>query len=70
MALSFDVEKDELFQQGMEKGLEEGLEKGLEEGKLQAIAQLLKDGSLSKEKIAQVMGVSLEEINKITQNIQ
>ncbi len=55
------VEEDVLFQRGIEKGIERGIEKS----KQDFIVNLLRDGYYSLEKIASIVGVSLEIVKSI-----
>ena len=54
-----DAEKE-----GIEKGLEEGMEKGLEEG-VRKTAQKMKEKGMTYEIIAELTGLSIEDIEKL-----
>ncbi len=49
---------DEIFQDGVE----EGREQGIKQERSDAIARLVKDGTLSLEKIASIFEMSVEEV--------
>ena len=54
--------------EGLEQGLKEGLEQGIEQGielKAQEMARALKDRGVSIEIIAEISGLSAEEIDKL-----
>ncbi len=56
------------FEQGLEKGREEGLEKGLEKGRLaqqQEIAAKMKASGFDYQRIRQITGLTLEEIDQL-----
>jgi predicted transposase YdaD len=73
MPIHYDIEKDALYLRGtvkgLEKGLEKGREKGLEEGKeIQAyiaVSNLLLYSDFDDAKIAQVVKVPLEFVQKV-----
>src|SRR5574344_157804 len=57
------------FEDGLEEGLEKGMEKGIEKGRLEGkynIVIRMKDKGLTNEIIADFTGLSIEEINKIS----
>ena len=58
-------EKTESLQMGMQKGMQQGMQKGIAE----TIKSLIKDGTLSKEKISQIVGLPIEKINEIASEI-
>lgn len=52
------------LQEGLQQGLQKGLQEGLQEGRADAAAKLLKDGTLSPEKIAAVLGMTVDEVER------
>ena len=58
-------EKTESLQMGMQQGMQKGMQKGIAE----TIKSLIKDGTLSKEKISQIVGLPIEKINEIASEI-
>ena len=59
-------------QQGFKEGREEGIEKGIKQGRKEEIERLVKKmikADIPKEQIAEIAEISLEEIEKIEQNI-
>lgn len=57
------------YDEGVSAGMEKGMEKGAEETKVKNSEGLLKDGTLSVEKIAEILGLSLEEVEKLKKNL-
>ena len=58
---------------GMEKGIKEGMEKGVEEGMekgIEEVARKMLQEEIDKEIIAEVTNLTLEEIEKIKQNLK
>ena len=55
--------------EGKNVGLKEGKRAGLKEGKKEMAASLLKDGTLSVQKIAEISGFSLEQVQKMAEEI-
>ena len=51
--------------EGKKVGLKEGKRVGLKEGKKEMAANFLKDGTLSVQKIAEISGFSLEQLQKM-----
>ena len=55
--------------EGKNVGLEEGKRAGLKEGKKEMAGRFLKDGTLSVQKIAEISGFSLEQLQMMAENI-
>ena len=55
--------------EGKNVGLKEGKRAGLKEGKKEMAARFLKDGTLSVHKIADISGFSLEQVQKMAEEI-
>ena len=55
--------------EGKNVGLKEGKRAGLKEGKKEIAASLLKDGTLSVQKIAEISGFSVEQLQMLAENI-
>ena len=72
MPITYDITKDSLYLEGMEKGLEEGLERGLNEGleksKQQMILRMLQQGILTIEQIAELAEVDVEFVLSLREN--
>jgi predicted transposase/invertase (TIGR01784 family) len=66
----YDITKDYLYKEGLEKGKQEGLEKGLEKGKHEVVVNMLRKGTLSPEQIAEFTGVVVEEVKKIAKELK
>jgi hypothetical protein len=58
MGLLYDITKDYLYQEGLEKGKQE------------VVTTMLKDGTLPVEKIAALTGIVLEEVKKIAKELK
>jgi predicted transposase/invertase (TIGR01784 family) len=58
---------DTSFEEGKIEGKLEGLEEGIQKGKVEMVLQMLQAG-LPVEQIAQISGLSAEEINKLSSN--
>jgi predicted transposase/invertase (TIGR01784 family) len=69
MPIEFDINKDVVYQKGKAEGRSEGRSEGLSEGKKMVIVEMLKDGSLSLQKIATYARVSVDEVVAIQQEI-
>ena len=77
MALTYNIERDIRYNQGLEKGLEKGIEKGIEKGLEKGIEKatadrnaafvksLLQHTAHSTEEIAQLVGVPIEFVSKV-----
>ena len=55
--------EEEATRSGFEKGLEKGFEQGIEQGKVEVLAELVREGSLSAEGAAAKLGVDVERFN-------
>lgn len=53
------------IKKGIEKGIKKGIEKGVEKGRSEVAINMLRTGILTTEQIAQVTGLSAEEIRKL-----
>ncbi len=60
MGLLYDITKDYLYQQGKEEMQEKAIE----------IIQLLQDGTMSPEKIAELTGVSIEYVQRMAEKLK
>ena len=65
MSITYNIETDARYQQGIEKGIEKGKETEKEE----MIAALLQSGLLTDKQIAQVANASLARVRKIKAQI-
>ena len=69
MALTYNIERDIRYNQGLEKGLEKGLQKGLVKATADRntafVEYLLQHTTHSVEEIAELVGVSTEFVKKI-----
>ena len=50
---------------GIEQGIEQGIERGIEQGKVEVLAELVREGSLSVESAAAKLGVDVERFNEL-----
>lgn len=66
---SIKRQKQEWKKEGIEEGIKKGIKEGIKEGKLQLIRNLLQIG-VSIEKIGEATELSIEEIQKIQQEIR
>ena len=73
MALDYDIIKDLSVQQGSEESYEDafrrGYKQGLKETLDEIILNLLKNGKLSIDEIAEVANVSLDYVKKIAESL-
>ena len=60
---------DERAAEAKKIGILEGKNVGLKEGKKDMAASLLKDGTLSVQKIAEISGFSVEQLQMLAENI-
>ena len=60
---------DERAAEAKKIGILEGKNVGLKEGKKEMAASLLKDGTLSVQKIAEISGFSVEQLQMLGENI-
>ncbi|MFP4505016.1 MAG: hypothetical protein ACLFOZ_09915, partial [Cyclobacteriaceae bacterium] len=67
--IEFDINKDVVYQKGKSEGKSEGLYEGEFKAKRAMIIEMLKDGSLSLQKIASYARVSIDEVVAIQQEI-
>ena len=56
---------NEAVAKGREQGLQEGREQGLQQGQRSAILSLVRDGSITLEKAASVLGISEKEVQAL-----
>lgn len=66
MPISYDIEKDALYQKGFEKGFKLGFEKGLKIARKRFILALHKE-KISASTIAHILSISQEEVKAITE---
>jgi hypothetical protein len=73
MALTYNLENDLRFKQGLHKGLQKGLHKGIHKGKnrkaIVAIKEMLADG-LPFDLIARYLHVSVDFVQKVAEKVQ
>lgn len=62
MGLTYNITEDYLYQ--------EGLERGLEKGKKELIIEMLKDGTLTIEKIAALAKVPVEYVKQVAKELK
>lgn len=65
-----EIRREEGLEKGREIGLEEGREIGLEEGLGKAVRLFLANTEFSPEKIAELVGVSLAQVEKIKEELK
>jgi len=72
MPITYDIQQDGLYkegikkglEQGIEKGIEQGIEKGIEQGLVKVVIRCLQQGKSVME-ISSITGLSEEQIKKI-----
>lgn len=69
MALTYDLEKDIRFQQGISKGISKGETQGIEKTNILTVKRMLAD-QLPVEQIAKYVEVSIEFVQKIADSIK
>ena len=57
--------REDGMKEGIEKGMVQGLAKGIEKGKLEALANLLKKGTISMQDAADCMAMPVAEFKKL-----
>jgi hypothetical protein len=65
MSIHFDIKKDLRFQQGVEIGNEQGIEIGISQKNKDFVLSLLANTDFDNEKIAQIVGVSVEFVQNL-----
>ena len=60
---------ERLVQREKTESLQMGMQQGMQKGIAETIKSLIKDGTLSKEKISQIVGLPIEKINEIASEI-
>jgi predicted transposase/invertase (TIGR01784 family) len=63
----FDKLMDQTLERGIERGIEQGIEQGKHDEKLEIARKLLRDGFISVEKIAEVTGLTVVEIQSLSE---
>ena len=51
------------IEQGIERGIEQGLERGREQERAEMVARLVGNGSLSREAVAELLGMTVDEVD-------
>ena len=51
------------IEQGIERGIEQGLERGREQERAEMVARLASNGSLSRETVAELLGMTVDEVD-------
>ncbi len=62
---AYDEGIEKGIKKGIEKGIVQGIEKGVEKGRSEVAINMLRTGILTTDQIAQVTGLSAEEIRKL-----
>jgi predicted transposase YdaD len=69
MGLTYNITEDPLYQEGLVKGEEKGIEKGIEKGQKarekSLIVEMLRDGTLTVEKIASLAKVPVAYVKQV-----
>jgi predicted transposase YdaD len=60
MGLLYDITKDYLYQEGLEKGQQKAID----------IIQMLQDGTMSTENISELTGVSIEYVQRMAEKLK
>ncbi len=66
MGLFYNITEDPLYQEGIEKGIEKGMEKGVRN----LIIKMLRDKTLSIEKIAELAGVTIGYVQQVAKELK
>lgn len=75
-SVNYDITKDGLYIRGMEKGLEKSVEKiekikeQVEKEKFEAVKELLREGSFTQKRIAQILSVSIAFVRKVKKEMK
>ena len=70
-ATDIEVQREEAFEKGVSKGIQQGLQQGVSQGEYQAKIETAKKFltmGISIEQVAQGTGLSIEEVNLISNN--
>ena len=51
------------IEQGIERGIEQGLERGREQERAEMVARLASNGNLSREAVAELLGMTVDEVD-------
>jgi predicted transposase YdaD len=65
MSFTYDISKDTLYKEGVEKGLEKGIEKG----KHEVVLRMLKSGTLSTAQIAEFADVPEKQVLQLQKKL-
>ena len=68
MSTAYDDGLNKGIEEGIEKGIEQGIEQGIEENKIEIIKNML-NKNYNYETISEITGKSIEDIEKISDNI-
>ena len=63
----FEAGVEQGIEQGIEKGLAQGIERGEKQASVKAATRMLRMGSFSLEQIAEISGLSVDEIKGLTE---
>ena len=77
MPIHFDITKDVLYNEGIEKGIEKGIEQGIEQERERqrhqqnekGVLAMLKSGKLTIVEIAHLMEITIEQVNAIKEQL-
>lgn len=69
MSFTYDITKDTLYKEGVEKGLEKGVEKGIEKNKQEVVLRMLKSGALSVAQIAEFTDVPEKQVLQLQKKL-
>lgn len=70
MPITYNIKTDGLYKEGIKDGKREGKIEGIKEGKKETIIEMLKDPSMSEEKIAKFTKTSLAFVRKIREEMR
>ena len=74
MSITYNIEKDIRYQQGIERGIERGIEKGFEKGSEQEktgfVQRLLLETEFTMDKIASLAKVSVAFVKKVKKELE
>ena len=70
MPVSYDITTDYLYNRGIEKGIEKGIEEGIEKGKVAFVSSLLINTDFDTHKIALIVGVDTDFVEKVKKELK
>ena len=76
MPITYDIQTDYLYQEGIQKGLQKGRQEGIMEErtrtarqKISAALKLLQTGVLSVQQVAEILNLSVKQVQDIKKEL-